>query len=195
MTYSNKTPLGFQHLDSLTLGRPLMVVNHEGQTIGLCSKEEAHRIPLFHRAFSLLIFRGEFHEKSFLLQRRSFQKYHTGGLWSNTCCSHPWPEFSIEHCISYRLFEEMGIKAQKEDFLYRGSINYNLPLGDLWENEWNHLYELPWKNTYNININPQEVHEWIWMSPRDIIYKIQNNSKFFTPWFPLVFKFLHPEYF
>lgn len=195
MISQNKTSLGFKDLDLLTLGRHLMVVNDEGQTIGLCTKEEAHKIPLLHRAFSVVIFREESQEKSFLLQRRHFQKYHTGGLWSNTCCSHPWPGVSMEHCVSCRLLEEMGIEAQKEDLLYRGSITYNLPLGDLWEKEWTHVYELPWKDTYNININPQEVHEWMWMSSKDIVHKIHHNSGFFTPWFPLVFKFLYAEYF
>ena len=100
----------------------VILVDEHDREVGLMEKMEAHHKGLLHRAFSVLVFNenGEL-----LLQRRAFGKYHSEGLWTNTCCSHPYPGESVLEAGKRRLFEEMGFSCeltQEFSFLYKADL-------------------------------------------------------------------------
>ena len=123
-------------------------------------KLEAHRRDVHHLAVSVFLFCGG----RLLMQQRAEHKYHSGGLWANTCCSHPrWNE-SLQACAERRLFEELGCRIALQRF---GRIDYRAPVGALFENEDAHCYvgyiddaAVP------IPFNPDEVQAVDWLSPR-----------------------------
>src|ERR1044071_5474301 len=104
----------------------VILVNEHDEQIGTMEKMEAHRKAMLHRAFSVFVFSAR---KEMLLQQRAFTKYHSGGLWTNACCSHPMPGEKTEDAAKRRLMEEMGFKALiKEifDFTYKAEFNNGL---------------------------------------------------------------------
>ena len=93
----------------------VILVDEHDKVIGAMDKMEAHRRGILHRAFSILIFNSK---GDVLLQKRSRNKYHSGGLWTNACCSHPTPDEAIDDATRKRLKHEMGIDLQP-DFAYK----------------------------------------------------------------------------
>lgn len=156
----------------------ILVDNHDHE-IGVMPKMEAHQKGALHRAFSLLIFntRGEL-----LLQRRALDKYHSGGLWTNTCCGHPLPGEATADAAVRRLAEEMGMQAvldRHHAFTYRTQ----LPNG-LQEHEIDHVYtgvsdDLP-------SINPEEVAEFRYLSPGEIDRSMQEDPEQYSVWFRII---------
>lgn len=157
----------------------VILVDENDRQTGTCEKLEAHQKGLKHRAFSIFLFnkKGEF-----LLQQRAAEKYHTPGLWSNTCCSHPRPDEEMEEALQRKLFQEMGIQSPVEkvfDFSYRADFENGLI-----ENEVDHVYF----GEYNEapNPNPSEIQSWKYSSFEDIKKEIAQDESNFTPWFKLV---------
>lgn len=104
----------------------VILVDNNDREIGLMEKMQAHREAVLHRAFSIFIFnsRGEI-----LLQQRAYTKYHTPGLWTNTCCSHPRKGETVADAASRRLFEEMGMICPLEEkfsFIYKADVSQGL---------------------------------------------------------------------
>ena len=102
----------------------VILVDEADNETGIMEKMEAHRKGLLHRAFSILLFntKGEI-----LLQKRAVKKYHSGGLWTNTCCSHPLPQESVRHAAKRKLWQEMGIDMQPEyafKFIYKTGLDH-----------------------------------------------------------------------
>ena len=85
-------------IGEMSMINEIILVDSKDREIGRTTKYEAHYRPLLHRAFSLFIYDGE----NLLLQKRAAEKYHSGGLWTNTCCSHPKPDSSMERCVMKR---------------------------------------------------------------------------------------------
>ena len=97
----------------------VILVDEQDNDIGVMEKMKAHQDGLLHRAFSVFIFNDK---EELLLQQRAFSKYHSGGLWTNTCCSHPRPNETIKDAANRRLFEEMGMSCDlqiKTNFIYK----------------------------------------------------------------------------
>src|SRR4051812_29121136 len=112
----------------------VILVDDNDREVGVMEKMEAHRRGLLHRAFSIFIFnsRGEL-----LLQKRALSKYHSGGLWTNTCCGHPMPGENIETAANRRLNEEMGINCVLNNIF---QFHYNVLLDHaMTENEIDHV--------------------------------------------------------
>ena len=104
----------------------VILVDEQDKAIGAMDKMEAHRRGILHRAFSILIFNSK---GETLLQKRSKNKYHSGGLWTNACCSHPTPDESIDEATRKRLKHEMGIDLQPDfayKFIYKSKLDKNL---------------------------------------------------------------------
>src|SRR5262245_12192070 len=95
----------------MTATEYVILVNQHDEVVGQAEKMAAHQHNLLHRAFSVFIFRRVLGEIEVLLQQRAFKKYHSGGLWTNTCCSHPRPDESVVQAAERRLKEELGIEA------------------------------------------------------------------------------------
>ena len=113
----------------------VILVDKNDNQVGLMPKLEAHEKGLLHRAFSVFIFNNEY---KLLLQKRATSKYHSGGLWTNTCCSHPREGEDISEAANRRLFEEMGIKTSLRkvyDFIYKAELDNGLT-----ENEFDHVF-------------------------------------------------------
>jgi isopentenyl-diphosphate delta-isomerase len=153
------------------------LVDQQDRTIGTIEKIKAHRDALLHRACSVVLFndRGQM-----LLQKRNPAKYHSGGLWSNTCCTHPRPGESPVEAASRRLREEMGIETDLRfafDFVYRSDF------GDgLIEHEFDHVFvgraEGP------PHPNAEEVSDWRWATIEEIADDMERHPSRYTQWFP-----------
>src|SRR5690349_14366428 len=104
----------------------VILVDENDHAIGTMEKMEAHRKGVLHRAFSVLIYNTD---GELLLQQRSWKKYHSGGLWTNTCCSHPLPDEDMEAAVRRRLNEEMGIDVScrfSHKFIYKTALDHDL---------------------------------------------------------------------
>jgi len=148
---------------------------------GTMDKLEAHKKGILHRAFSVFIINDK---DELLLQQRAFSKYHSPGLWTNTCCSHQCEgETSIE-AAKRRLMEEMGISTSIK---YLFSFTYKAELDNgLIEHEFDHV--LYGKTTQNPKVNSNEVASWKWLSIELILKDLQINQEKYTVWFKIVFK-------
>ena len=158
----------------------VILVNEQDEQTGTIEKMEAHRKALLHRAFSIFIFntRGEM-----LLQQRALGKYHSPGLWTNTCCSHPRPGEGVESAATRRLKEEMGIETSLKkifDFIYRTEFDNGLT-----EFEFDHVYT----GTYSGQLNPdkQEVKDYCFRSMEDIEADLLHSPEKYSAWFRIAF--------
>lgn len=156
----------------------VILVNENDVVIGTMEKLEAHKKGLLHRAFSVFIFNDK---NELLLQRRALNKYHSGGLWTNTCCSHPRPNENILNAANRRLVEEMGFETEltfKTSFIYNTEFENGLT-----EHEFDHIFF----GTYNVNpkINADEVDSFSWLTIEDVNQKIKQNPNEFTSWFKI----------
>jgi isopentenyl-diphosphate delta-isomerase len=158
----------------------VVLVNEKNKAIGTEGKMKAHRGGKLHRAFSVFLFnkKGEI-----LIQKRAKSKYHSPGLWTNTCCSHPRPKEEVELAAKRRLKEEMGIDCKlKKAF----NFIYKAKLGDLVEYEFDHVF----LGKFNGNPKPdkKEVADWRWVKLKDLKTDIKKNPRKYTPWFRIIIK-------
>jgi isopentenyl-diphosphate delta-isomerase len=159
----------------------VILVNEQDEQIGLMPKLEAHVKGLLHRAFSVFLFNTQ---GQLLLQQRAFGKYHSEGLWSNTCCSHPMAEEEIHSAAHRRLMEEMGLKTDLRflySFLYKAALDKGLT-----EHEIDHIFvgttdELP-------DINTDEVSAWKYISIDELLTDIELQPELYTVWFKMEVK-------
>jgi len=162
----------------------VMLVDVNDQAVGTMEKMEAHRRGLLHRAFSIVLFNGE---GKLLLQKRSKNKYHSSGLWTNTCCSHPVPGEKMEDATRRRLKEEMGIDLQPTfsyKFIYKAQLDH-----DLIEHELDHVFVGVFNGAPNINI--REVEDWKYVDLQWLKGDMVKNPAAYTEWFKLMVH--HPE--
>jgi len=160
------------------MNNQVVLVNENDDEIGLMPKLEAHQKGLLHRAFSIFIFntKGEM-----LLQQRAYGKYHSEGLWSNTCCSHPYPNESTLVAAKRRLYEEMGIHSPLS-FLY--SFKYEAAVDNgLIEHELDHIFWAVSDEKPNINVD--EVLNYKYISPEDLKIDMQKRPAVYTEWFKI----------
>lgn len=159
----------------------VILVDNKDKEIGTEEKLEAHRKGERHRAFSIFIFNKN---NELLLQRRAKDKYHSPGLWANTCCSHPGPNEKLEEAIHRRLKEEMGFDCMiKEIFVF--SYNFSFSNG-LTENEVDHVFAGFYDG--KIKANPREVDDYKWVRIDEIKKDISKNPKKYAEWFKAALK-------
>lgn len=157
----------------------VILVDEADNAIGSMDKMEAHRKGILHRAFSILIFNSK---GEVLLQKRSIKKYHSGGLWTNACCSHPAPDEPIIESTKKRLKYEMGIEVQPE-FAYKFLYEQRLDNG-LTEHELDHVFV--GKYDGKPEINTDEVEDWKFMSVEDLRKEVKAQPDNYTVWFKLM---------
>jgi isopentenyl-diphosphate delta-isomerase len=147
-------------------------------------KLEAHRKSLLHRAVSVFIINSK---GKWLLQRRAAGKYHSGGLWSNACCTHPRPGESSLQAANRRLLEEMGLKTNLNEIF---SFKYKDVLNDeLTEHELDHVF-VGIVNEPPV-INAAEVEEWRYIPYKKLISEINKSPDNFTVWFRKIVERVH----
>lgn len=162
----------------------VILVDELDNTIGTMEKIEAHQKGILHRAFSVLLFNSK---GEILLQKRAIAKYHSGGLWTNTCCSHPLPAESMQEATRRKLIQEMGIDMIPEfayKFIYKTNLDNNLI-----EHEYDHVFI----GTYDGDpiINNEEVEDWKFTDLPTLRTDIKENPEAYTFWFKLIVN--HPQ--
>ena len=159
----------------------VILVDEQDVEIGVSEKLKAHQVGLLHRAFSIFIFNSK---NELLIQQRAEGKYHSGGLWTNTCCSHPVPKMDLVDCAKQRLFEEMGLKVDelmvKKYFIYRAEFPNGLVEHELDYILIGHSNDTP-------NLNPEEAQNFKWISLDDLKAKIKVHPYQFTFWLKEIF--------
>lgn len=159
----------------------VILVNEADEPQGLMEKMEAHRKGLLHRAFSVFIFNKK---NELLLQQRAISKYHSGGLWTNTCCSHPREGEDNLAAAHRRLQEEMGFDCEISkltDFVYRAELDQGLI-----EHEFDHVFVGRWEG--EPEVNPEEVESFRWMNVEAVEADIQTNPDRYTAWFKIIYQ-------
>jgi isopentenyl-diphosphate Delta-isomerase len=159
----------------------VILVNTDDHEIGIMEKMEAHRKALLHRAISVFVFNRK---GDWLLQRRAIDKYHSQGLWTNTCCSHPFPGESVKDAAKRRLLEEMGMVCDLDElftFTYMEKLDEGLT-----EHEFDHVFF----GTSDMfpDVNAEEVMEWKYISFIDLLEDITLHPLKYTIWFRLIFE-------
>jgi len=158
----------------------VILVDEDDNPSGSCEKLRAHELGLLHRAFSIFIFNNK---QELLLQKRHADKYHSAGLWSNTCCSHPRPGESTETASLRRLREETGIDCPVTEafvFHYRARLEGS----DLVENEIDHVFKGYYEGP--VSYDNEEIEEVKWIGRDDLLRDLRENPGNYTIWFKII---------
>lgn len=165
----------------------VILVNEDDQVVGTMPKLQAHEEGKLHRAFSIFVFNSS---GALLLQQRAFDKYHSAGEWTNTCCSHPRPGEATNEAATRRLQEEMGMDCELQHVF---SFHYQAEVGaGLIEHEYDHVYfgisdQVP-------NPNPEEVHAYNYISMQALQIDLQENPGDYTAWLKIAFERIQFHY-
>jgi isopentenyl-diphosphate delta-isomerase len=154
----------------------VILVDTNDKVVGYEGKLKAHQLGLLHRAFSIFIFNSK---GELLLQRRALHKYHSAGLWTNTCCSHQRPGEETINAAQRRLKEEMGMQCEMRplfSFIYRTDFDNGLI-----EHELDHV--LTGESDKNPSPEPEEVMEWEWANTATLLQRIHTYPEHYTYWF------------
>ena len=158
----------------------VILVNEKDEQIGLMPKMEAHEKAVLHRAFSVFVFNKK---NELMLQQRALSKYHSPGLWTNTCCSHQRDGESNLKAGKRRLQEEMGFITpleEKTSFIYKAPFDNGLT-----EHELDHIMVGYYEGVPKIN--KDEVEAWKWMPLEDVKKDINERPELYTAWFKIIF--------
>lgn len=153
----------------------VILVDKSDKAIGSEEKLSAHKKGLLHRAFSILIFNSD---GKMLVQKRAKEKYHSGGLWSNACCSHPKPGEETLDAAHRRLKEELNMDCDLKEIY---SFQYQTNFGELTENELDHV--VIGKSDQSPVLNPEEVEEFRYTSLDNLVHDIKQNPDDYSFWF------------
>lgn len=140
-------------------------------------KLDVHRRGLRHKAISVFVL----HQGRILLQQRALTKYHSPGLWANTCCTHPHWEESSQACALRRLRQELGIEGLA--LTHRGEVEYRADVGQgLTEHELVQIYVADAPADLALDLNPAEVAEVTWMNMAELDLALAQRPQDFTVW-------------
>jgi isopentenyl-diphosphate Delta-isomerase len=159
----------------------IILVNEKDEPVGEEGKLSAHLAGKLHRCITIFIFNSK---GELLLQKRAKSKYHSGGLWTNSCCGHPKPGEDTEAGAHRRLQFEMGFDCKVEEifqFTYRAELDHGIT-----EHEFDHVFAGIYDG--EVNINPDEAENYKWISPEALREDIKNNPDSYTYWFKLCFE-------
>ena len=159
----------------------VILVDQNDKVLGEMEKLEAHVKGLLHRAISVFIINSK---GEWLIHQRALNKYHSNGLWTNTCCSHPYPEEASIDAANRRLMEEMGMQASLQEifaFTYKEELDNQLT-----EHELDRVFigfsnEIP-------KPNADEVFNWKYIDFKDLKKDVKNNPENYTVWFKKIYE-------
>lgn len=158
----------------------LILVDENDKEIGALEKTPVHEQGLLHRAFSIFIFNAQ---QELLLQQRADGKYHSPGLWTNTCCSHPRQGETLEVAVHRRLREEMGMEC---DLAFQFSFIYKHEFANgLTEHELDHVYF--GYSDQQPSPNPNEVQDWKYIHMDDLKKELERYPERYSPWLNICF--------
>ena len=159
----------------------VVLVDADDREIGVGAKDHVHSCGSLHRAFSILVFDGR---GNLFLQRRAISKYHSAGLWSNTCCGHPRPGETTGAAARRRLREEMGFDCHLVDafsFIYRAEFAHGVV-----EHEYDHVFLGEYDGS--LAVNPIEVAEWKLVSMSSLISDVNARPGDYTYWLKAILR-------
>lgn len=163
----------------------VQLVDEKDVETGTMEKMEAHVKGALHRAISVFLFNSD---GDMILQQRADSKYHSPGLWSNTCCTHPRPGEQPEAAAIRRLQEEMGVSCS---ITYKTSVHYRTTVDKgLTEHELDHIFAGVYDDIPVIN--ESEVSSWRYMSREEVEKSLIDTPDVFTPWFPILYEKIKP---
>ena len=153
----------------------VVLIDFNDQVIGEMEKMQAHVEGKLHRAFSVFLY----HEDKMLIHKRASEKYHCGGLWTNSCCSHPRSNETYNEAVARRLQEEIGVTCDVEEIF--SFVYYYQFSNGLTEFELDHVFI----GEYNgeVTFDENEIEEVKWISFEELKLDIQQNPTKYTPWF------------
>jgi isopentenyl-diphosphate delta-isomerase type 1 len=158
---------------------PIILVDEQDHEVGYGEKLDVHRQALLHRAFSVFIYRHQPAGIEILLQQRQHDKYHCGGLWTNTCCSHPRPGETVVAAAQRRLYEEMGLKIPLTavgHFIYKAAFANGLT-----EHELDHVMVGHYDGSA-LKIDAEEVAAYQWKNLDELLRELEQPAPQYTPW-------------
>ncbi len=154
----------------------VVLVDRNDKEVGTGEKMQTHKEGTLHRAFSIFVFNSE---GKMLIHQRNRKKYTCAGLWTNTCCSHPRPGEKIVDAVNRRLKEEMGFTTELKkifDFVYKVRFD-----NGLYEHEFDHVFIGRFDG--KPHPNPDEVDDWKWVDPKELMQHMDENPDKYTYWF------------
>lgn len=157
----------------------VILVDEHDRQIGTCEKLAAHQDPQLHRAFSIFLIRKRNNSTEVLLQQRHPEKYHSGSLWANACCSHPRPDETVMAAANRRLNEELGITTKLNEigsFIYKAELDNHLT-----EYEYDHILIGAFEDD-NVPFNPLEVIATRWIEINTLKSDIENKPEIYVAW-------------
>lgn len=159
----------------------IILVDENDQEIGTMEKMQAHQEARLHRAFSVFIFNSK---GETMLQQRALSKYHSGGLWTNTVCSHPRSGETLEAAVHRRLQEEMGFDCDVKEvfsFIYKVPLDHGLS-----EHEFDHVFVGNFDGEPQLNREEAESYKWITLD--ELKQDITNHPAKYTEWVKIIFQ-------
>ncbi len=161
----------------------IQLVDYEDRPVGIGQKLEVHQQGLLHRAFSVFVWRQNGNERELLLHQRAPGKYHSGGLWTNSCCSHPAPGEALPDAARRRLAEELGLVTDAP-LKQHGFFIYRAQVGSLIEFELDHVLSLQ-QQEVSLAPDPEEISDWCWQPLSRLQQDLISTPERFTRWLPL----------
>ena len=153
----------------------LILVNIFDEQVGTMGKEAAHREGRLHRAFSVFLYHGN----RMLIQRRALHKYHSGGLWANSCCSHPRDGEELTEAVRRRLVQELGVSCECRElfsFVYRHQFHEAL-----YEYEYDHVFIGEYDGSFELN--PEEAMDAAWIGLDELAQDLTYHPEWYCVWF------------
>ena len=176
----------FQNVGEEKVEDLLILVDENDDEIGYGEKLETHIAGRLHRAFSLFVF--DKNSKTLLIHQRAVGKYHSGGLWTNSCCSHPRKGETLLDAVVRRAYEELGLEIPCGDGMVSGltevgKFRYFADFGNISEHEIDHVFI--WETDGPVRLHPdsEEVMDFMWIEPSSLTEWMQREPGSFTAWF------------
>lgn len=160
----------------------VVLVDEQDQPIGVCEKQQAHVAGVLHRALSVFVLDAD--ASRMLLQQRAHAKYHSGGLWSNACCSHPSPGEPVADAAHRRLREELGFDCPLEfafTFIYRAQVGEGLI-----EHELDHVFVA--RCDVTPAPDPEEIADVRWVPVADVVRDVETHPERYSAWFGIALR-------
>ena len=176
----------FQNVGEEKVEDLLILVDENDDEIGYGEKLETHIAGRLHRAFSLFVF--DKNSKTLLIHQRAVGKYHSGGLWTNSCCSHPRKGETLLDAVVRRAYEELGLEIPCGDGMVSGltevgKFQYFADFGNISEHEIDHVFILEIEGQVRLHPDSEEVMDFIWIKPFKLTEWMLREPDRFTAWF------------
>jgi len=160
------------------MSEQVILVDKNDNIIGIEEKLKAHQLGFLHRAFSIFILRRN-PELELLMQKRALTKYHSGGVWTNSCCGHPRPSEPLMEAAARRLKEEIGLSIPLKEI---GTFTYKAHVGNnLTEHEIDHILIGYWEGQLTAP-NSEEVETLQWHNLNETLAEMNKHPSLFTVW-------------